>query len=124
MKLLTQLRQQQNKQITTLIQHHFKQIESSFGFFFLFSFVLFLVFSIYFSSIYFRKESLTLAYMYTSQVYPANDAFCSLWNWFHYSVNLFLMGFASIERNWFIFHPKITNSKRGKYLFHYCPLVF
>jgi hypothetical protein len=71
--------------------------------------------------------SLTLAYMYTSQVYPANDIFCSLWNWFHYSVNiinLFLMGFASIERNWLIFYPKLTKSQRGRFLFHYCPLVF
>jgi len=34
------------------------------------------------------------------------------------------MGFASIERNWLIFHAKLTNSKRGRFLFHYCPLVF
>jgi hypothetical protein len=71
--------------------------------------------------------SLTLAYMYTSQVYPASDMFCTLWNWFHYSVNiinLFLMAFASIERNWLIFHPKLVKSKGGRFLFHYCPLVF
>jgi len=71
--------------------------------------------------------SLTLAYMYTSQVYPATAIFCTLWNWFHYSVNiinLFLMGFASLERNWLIFHPKVVQSKGGRFLFHYCPLVF
>lgn len=71
--------------------------------------------------------SLTLAYMYTSEVNPANDIFCSLWNWFHYSINiinLFLMGFASIERNWLIFYPKIVSTKRGRFLLHYCPLAF
>jgi len=71
--------------------------------------------------------SLTLAYMYTSQVNPANDTFCSLWNWFHYSINiinLFLMAFASIERNWLIFHPKIVSKKRGRFFLHYCPLAF
>jgi hypothetical protein len=65
--------------------------------------------------------------MYTSQVYPASDWFCTLWNWFHYSVNiinLFLMAFASIERNWLIFQPKLVKSKGGRFLFHYCPLVF
>jgi hypothetical protein len=34
------------------------------------------------------------------------------------------MGFASIERNWLIFHPKIVKSKGGRFLLHYCPLVF
>ncbi len=70
---------------------------------------------------------LTQAYMYTSYVYPATDAFCSFWNWFHYSLNitnLFLMAFASIERNWLIFHPQLVRTARGKFLFHYCPLVF
>jgi hypothetical protein len=71
--------------------------------------------------------SLTLAYMYTSEVYPANATFCSFWNWFHYSVNiinLFLMGFASMERNWLIFHPKFVNNKLKRFLLHYCPLAF
>jgi hypothetical protein len=71
--------------------------------------------------------SLTLAYMYTSQVYPATETFCTLWNWLHYSINiinLFLMGFASMERNWLIFYPKLVSSKGGRFLFHYCPLVF
>jgi hypothetical protein len=70
---------------------------------------------------------LTQAFMFTSNVYPATKIFCSLWNWIHYSlniVNLFLMGFASIERNWLIFHPWLVRSKRGKIIFHYCPLLF
>jgi len=70
---------------------------------------------------------LTQAYMYTSYVYPANPTFCSFWNWFHYSlniINLFLMAFASIERNWLIFHPWLVRSKLGKIIFHYCPLLF
>jgi hypothetical protein len=69
----------------------------------------------------------TEAYMYTSYVYPSSNAFCSFWNWFHYSlniINLFLMSFASIERNWLIFHPWLVRTTRGKILFHYCPLVF
>jgi hypothetical protein len=71
--------------------------------------------------------SLTLAYMYTSHVRPATHTFCTLWNWLHYSlniINLFLMAFACIERNWLIFHSKIVKSKGGRFLFHYCPLVF
>jgi hypothetical protein len=71
--------------------------------------------------------SLTLAYMYNSQTYPANDLFCTLWNWFHYCVNtitLFLMSFASIEVYLLIFHPKLMKCKGGRFLFHYCPLVF
>ena len=34
------------------------------------------------------------------------------------------MAFASIERNWLIFHPQLVRSKRGRILFHYCPLAF
>ena len=71
--------------------------------------------------------SLTLAYLYTSQVYPSDDTFCSLWNWFHYSlniINLFLMAFASIERNWLIFYPEIVKNIVGKIFLHYCPLAF
>ena len=70
---------------------------------------------------------LTLAYLYTSQVRPQSDTFCTLWNWFHYSVNIidmFLMAFASIERNWLIFYPKIVKSKGGRFLLHRCPLIF
>jgi hypothetical protein len=70
---------------------------------------------------------LTEAYMYTSYVYPASQTFCSLWTWLHYSlniINLFLMAFASIERNWLIFHSWLVGSKRGKILFHYFPLAF
>jgi hypothetical protein len=69
--------------------------------------------------------SFSQAYMYTSYVYPSSDIFCSFWNWFHYSINiinLFLMAFASIERNILIFHPRILRSQRGKY--HYCPILF
>ena len=71
--------------------------------------------------------SITLAYLYTSQVNPATDTFCTLWNWFHYSVNiinLFLMAFASLERNWLVFHPNIVRSSAGKFILHTCPLVF
>jgi hypothetical protein len=71
--------------------------------------------------------SLTQAYMFTSYVYPSNDIFCSFWNWLHYSlniINLFLVEFASIERNILIFHANILRSKRGKVLFHYCPILF
>ena len=71
--------------------------------------------------------SLTLAYLYTSQVYPASVTFCTLWNWFHYSVNIinmFLMAFASIERNWLIFYPNVVKNKVRKFLLHYCPLAF
>ena len=70
---------------------------------------------------------LTEAYMFTSYVYPASDIFCSIWTWIHYSlniINLFLMGFASMERNWLIFHPWLVRSKGGKMLFHYFPLLF
>jgi hypothetical protein len=69
----------------------------------------------------------TDAYMFTSYVYPSSDLFCSLWNWFHYSVNivnLFLMAYASMERHWLIFHPRLGKSKAGKVLLHYCPLLF
>ena len=71
--------------------------------------------------------SLSLSYMYTSYVYPSSDLYCTLWNWFHYSlniINLFLMGFASLERNWLIFYPKLTAQKYRRFLFHYCPLIF
>ena len=69
----------------------------------------------------------TQAYLYTSRVYPGSNIFCAFWNWIHYSVNivnLFLMAFASIERNWLIFHPLFTRSNRGKILLHYAPLLF
>lgn len=69
---------------------------------------------------------LTQAFMYRSYVYPNTDLFCSFWIWIHYSLNitnLFLMAFASIERNWLIFHPRLVQTKQGKILFHYCPLV-
>ncbi len=71
--------------------------------------------------------SLTQAYMFTSYVYPSTEIFCSLWNWFHYSlniINLFLMAFISIERNLLIFKPNILRTKRGKYIFHYYPIIF
>ena len=71
--------------------------------------------------------SLTLAYMYTSTVRPASDTFCSIWTWIHYSlniVNLFLMSFANLERNWLIFHPWLVRNKVGLILLHYCPLAF
>ncbi|CAF0780842.1 unnamed protein product [Adineta steineri] len=70
---------------------------------------------------------LTQAFLYTSYVYPSSDVFCSLWTWIHYSlniINMFLMAFASIERNWLIFHPSIVQNRRGKVLFHYGPLIF
>ena len=70
---------------------------------------------------------LSEVFMYTSYVHPASDAFCSFWNWIHYSLNitnLFLMAFASIERNWLIFHPWLVRNKTGRILFHYCPLLF
>jgi hypothetical protein len=69
---------------------------------------------------------LTEAYMFTSYVYPSSDMFCSIWTWIHYSLNitnLFLMAFASIERNWLIFHPWLVRNKAGKILLHYCPLL-
>ncbi len=70
---------------------------------------------------------LTEAYLFTSYVYPSNDLFCSLWTWFHYSVNiinLFLMAYISIERHLIIFHGQILQNKLGKYLLHYCPICF
>ena len=70
---------------------------------------------------------LTQVYLYTSHVYPDTNTFCSLWNGIHYSlniVNLFLMAFASIERNWLIFHPWMTRSVMGKICLHYGPLLF
>ena len=70
---------------------------------------------------------ITQAYMFTSQVRPASELFCAFWNWIHYSlniINLFLMAFASIERNWLIFHPALTRSKRARIMLHYGPLVF
>ena len=70
--------------------------------------------------------SLTLAYLYGSHVLWTSDAFCSFWNWFHYSlniINLFLMAFGSMERYWLVFHPWLVQSARGKFLFHYCPLT-
>ena len=72
-------------------------------------------------------RSLTLAYLYTSQVRPQSDTFCTLWNWFHYSINIidmFLITFASVERNWLIFDPKIVKSKGGMLLLHRCLLIF
>ena len=69
----------------------------------------------------------TQAYLYTSYVYPASDLFCAVWTWIHYSlniINLFLMGFASIERQWLIFHPWLVRNKVGKILFYYCPILF
>ena len=70
---------------------------------------------------------LSLAFMFTSTVRPASDTFCSLWTWIHYSlniINLFLMAFASLERNWLIFHPWLVRKKIGLILLHYCPLAF
>lgn len=69
----------------------------------------------------------TQVYMYTSRVYPASETFCSFWNWFHYSLNitnLFLMAFASLERNWLIFHPWLVRTRCGQFFLHYCPLLF
>lgn len=69
----------------------------------------------------------TQLYLYTGHVHPASDIFCSLWSWFHYSlniINLFLMVFASIERHWLIFHPRWMANKRGKFCLHYGPLGF
>jgi hypothetical protein len=70
---------------------------------------------------------LTQAYMFTSRVSPSTTTFCSLWNWIHYSlniVNLFLMAFASIERNWLIFHPWMIRGRIRKICLHYGPLLF
>jgi hypothetical protein len=87
------------------------------------------IFLLLFNSFLFVTVALPLteAYMYTSYVYPSSDIFCSFWNWFHYSVNivnLFLMAFISIERNLLVFKPNIFRSERGKFLFHYCPILF
>lgn len=71
--------------------------------------------------------SISLAYMYRSYVIPSTHLFCSIWTWFHYSVNiinLFLMGFASIERHWLIFHPSLIQTQSRRIVFHYCPIVF
>lgn len=70
---------------------------------------------------------LSLAFMFTSTVIPASPHFCSFWNWIHYSlniINLYLMGFASAERNWLIFHPHIVRTRRAKIAIHYIPLAF
>lgn len=70
---------------------------------------------------------MTEAYMFNSRVIPATETFCSIWTWIHYSlniVNLYLMGFASIERNWLIFHPWVVRTKWGAFIFHYFPLAF
>ena len=70
---------------------------------------------------------LTQAYMFTSRAYPGTFIFCSLWNWIHYSlnmVNLFLMAFASIERNWLIFHPSLIRGTVRRICLHYGPLLF
>ena len=69
----------------------------------------------------------TQLYLYIGYVYPANDLFCSVWSWFHYSlniINLFLMVFASIERHWLIFHPQLMANRAGKFCLHYGPLGF
>ena len=69
---------------------------------------------------------LTQAFLYTLYVFPANDTFCSFWICIYYSLNIidpFLMAFASLERNWLIFHPWLVRSKRGRFIFHYCPLA-
>ena len=69
---------------------------------------------------------MTEAYMFTSYVFPSNDIFCSIWTWLHYSLNisnLYLMGFASIERNWLIFHPSLVRNKFGLIILHYFPLA-
>lgn len=69
----------------------------------------------------------TQAFLITSYVYPSSPFFCAFWNWIHYSlniVNVFLMAFASVERHWLIFHPRLVRSRRGKIVLHYCPLFF
>ncbi|CAF1044750.1 unnamed protein product [Adineta ricciae] len=70
---------------------------------------------------------ITESYMYFSHIYPEVQQFCSFWNWLQYSLNIvncFLMAFASVERNWLVFYPQLVRSQRGKFFFHYCPLVF
>ena len=69
---------------------------------------------------------LTEAYLFTSYVHPASATFCSFWLWLHYSlniINLYLMAFACIERNWLIFNPKFVISKCRVLLLHYIPLT-
>ena len=69
---------------------------------------------------------LTEAYLFTSYVFLASETFCSVWIWIHYSlniVNLYLMAFASIERNWLIFHPRLMIDKSRLIIIHYLPLT-
>jgi hypothetical protein len=139
------IRQQQLQQIL-FIQHLTKQIVLNSEFFCVFNSFLSFVFSIFFNQYGRRSQHcaihllliisflfviialpFTQAFLYTSYVYPANQLFCSLWTWIHYSLNIinrFLMPFASIERHWLIFHPWLVRSKADKVIFHYCPLLF
>ncbi|CAF1265923.1 unnamed protein product [Adineta steineri] len=59
-------------------------------------------------------------------VQPSQPILCLLW-WFAdygcYIGGLVLMAWLAIERHIFIFHDRLLSNQRGRFLFHYVPLI-
>ena len=70
--------------------------------------------------------SLALQYLNTGIVRPSFAATCTTWMFidsFTYYLGLLLMAWATIERYLLIFHSHVFNTKRGRFLFHYLPIL-
>ncbi|CAF1065418.1 unnamed protein product [Adineta steineri] len=59
-------------------------------------------------------------------VQPSQPIICLLW-WFidygFYAGGLVLMAWLAVERHIFIFHDRWVSNRRGRFLFHYLPLI-
>ncbi|CAF1210549.1 unnamed protein product [Adineta steineri] len=67
-----------------------------------------------------------LVFFSYGSVQPSQPFVCLLW-WFVdngcYVLGLVLMAWLAIERHIFIFHDRWVSNRRGRFLFHYLPLI-
>ncbi|CAF4002200.1 unnamed protein product [Adineta steineri] len=70
--------------------------------------------------------SFFLIFFSYGSVQPSQPFVCLLW-WFvdngWYAGGLVLMAWLAIERHIFIFHDRLLLNRRGRFLFHYLPLI-
>jgi hypothetical protein len=68
-----------------------------------------------------------MSFYYIGRIWPATDAYCVWWTWYEYSItviSLMLMAWASIERHFFIFYPRLLlGAQWKKWAYHFIPIL-
>jgi hypothetical protein len=69
-----------------------------------------------------------MSFYYLGRIWPRTDAYCVWWTWYEYSSNaasLILMAWTSIERHFFVFHPRLlVGAQWKKWTYHFGPIIF